>query len=81
MEAKTHIGEGGRMVVPAGFRKALNLQVGDEVILQLENDQMRLIPLRHAITLAQRKVRQYVSEGTSLVDALIQNRRAEAESE
>ncbi len=81
MEAKTHIGEGGRMVVPAGFRKALGLQVGDEVILQLENDQMRLIPLRHAITLAQRKVRQYVSEGTSLVDALIQNRRAEAESE
>ncbi len=81
MEAKTHIGEGGRMVVPVGFRKALDLQVGDEVILQLENDQMRLIPLRHAITLAQRKVRQYVSEGTSLVDALIQNRRAEAESE
>ena len=79
MEAKTHIGEGGRMVVPAGFRKALDLQVGDEVILQLEDGQIRLIPLRHAITLAQRKVRQYVPEGTSLVDALIQDRRAEAE--
>ncbi len=81
METKTHIGEGGRVVVPAGFRKALDLKVGDEVILQLENDQIRLIPLRHAITLAQRKVRQYVPTATSLVDALIQDRRAEAERE
>ncbi len=81
MEAKSHIGEGGRIVVPAGFRKALDLQVGDEVILQLENDQIRLIPLRHAILLAQRKVRQYVAEGTSLVEALIQDRRVEAERE
>lgn len=81
MEAKTRIGEGGRVVVPAGFRKALDLNVGDEIILKLENGQIRLISFRNAITLAQRKVRQYVPEGTSLVDALIQDRRAEAERE
>ena len=81
MEVKTRMGKGGRLVIPAAFRKALHLRTGHEVILYLEDSQIRLIPLGQAIALAQQKVRQYVPEGTSLVDALIRERREEAERE
>jgi AbrB family looped-hinge helix DNA binding protein len=81
IEIKTRVGKGGRLVIPAKLRHALGVHVGDEVILQLENGQLRLIPLLQAIALAQAKVRQYVPAGTSLVDTLIQERRTEAERE
>jgi AbrB family looped-hinge helix DNA binding protein len=81
MEITTQMGKSGRIVVPAKFRRALGLQPGDEVVLLLENGSLRLIPLRQAVTLAQKTVRQYVPQGTSLVDQLIQARREEAAGE
>jgi AbrB family looped-hinge helix DNA binding protein len=33
---KTTIREGGRLVIPAAYRKALGLKPGDEVLLVLE---------------------------------------------
>lgn len=75
------MGKGGRVVVPVKFRRALGIQPGDEIVLRLGNGQIRLIPLRQAIDLAQKAVQQYVPEGTSLVDALIQERREEARRE
>ncbi len=75
------MGKGGRVVVPVKLRRALDIQPGDEIVLRLGNGQIRLIPLRQAIDLAQKAVQQYVPEGTSLVDALIQERREEARRE
>ena len=81
MEFKTHITKGGRLVVPAKLRKALQIEAGDEVVLRLENGSLRLIPLQQAVNLAQETLRRYVPEGVSLVDELIQARRAEAKGE
>lgn len=81
MEYKTQITKGGRLVVPAKLRKALQLEAGDEVVLRLEKGALRLIPLHQAISLAQEAVRKYAPEGVSLVDELIQARRAEAKGE
>ena len=81
MEYRTQIAKGGRLVVPAKLRKALQIEAGDEVVLRLENGSLRLIPLHQAVNLAQEAVRQYVPEGVSLVDELIQARRAEAKHE
>ena len=81
MRVKTCVGKGGRVVVPVVMRKALNIQPGDEVVFQLKDGQIRLFPLSQAVDLAQEAVRQYVPEGTSLVDNLIQERRKEAERE
>lgn len=81
VEFRTHIGKNGRVVIPSKLREALGLESGQEIILRLENDQLRLIPLYRAITLAQARVKKYVPEGTSLVDALIQERRNEVERE
>ncbi len=81
MENKTQITRGGRIVVPVKFRKALEIQIGDEIVMRLENGSIRLIPLRQAVNLAQKAVRQYVPKGTSLVDELIRARREEAGGE
>jgi AbrB family looped-hinge helix DNA binding protein len=78
MEIRTQMGRSGRIVVPVKLRRALGIQPGDEIVLRLENGSIRMIPLRQAVNLAQKTVRQYVPEGTSLVDALIQARREEA---
>jgi len=81
MEIRTQISKSGRIIVPAKLRKALEIQAGDEILLRLENGSIRLIPLRQAVALAQKTIRQYVPEGVSLVDALIQARREEVARE
>jgi len=81
MEYKTQITKGGRLVIPAKLRKALQIEAGDDVVLRLENGTLRLIPLHQAVRLAQDMVRKYVPEGVSLVDELIQARHEEAKRE
>jgi len=78
MESRTQISKSGRIILPVRLRRALDIQAGDEIVMRLENGSIRLIPLRQAICLAQKTVRQYVPEGTSLVEALIEARREEA---
>ena len=76
-KTKAKIAEGGRVVIPAGYRKSLGVQVGDEVILVLENREVRILTQQRAIEKAQALVRRYVPEGRSLVDELIRERREE----
>jgi AbrB family looped-hinge helix DNA binding protein len=47
MEAETRmrINENGRLVIPASFRKALGINVGDEVVLRIEDDELRITTL------------------------------------
>lgn len=78
MEIVSQMGKSGRIIIPSKIRMALSLQTGDEIVMRLENGTIRMIPLRQAVRLAQQAVRQYVPEGTSLVEELIQARREEA---
>lgn len=78
LETKTRIGEGGRLVVPAQHRKALGLKPGDEVVLVLEDDEVRVMTPRKAVQHAQALVRRYVPRERSLVGELIRERREEA---
>lgn len=80
-ETKTRMSEGGRLVIPAEFRKALGLRQGDEVVLALEDDGLRLMTLDQAIRRAKALVRTFVPEGVSLVDELLKDRREEAARE
>ena len=75
---RTTVGEGGRIVIPAEFRKALGLKAGDVVMLGLADDELRLVSLRDAIRRTQEMVRRSNPEGRSLVDELIAERRREA---
>jgi AbrB family looped-hinge helix DNA binding protein len=78
---KTRITEGGRIVIPAEYRKALGLQVGDEVMLTLDDGELRIMTIEASIRRAQEIVSRYVPEGRSLVDEFIAERRAEAARE
>jgi AbrB family looped-hinge helix DNA binding protein len=79
--AKTRLTQGGRVVIPAEFRRALDIKVGDEVIIELGEGQLTLMTTQHAIRRAQEVVRRYIPEGRGLVDELISERRAEAARE
>ena len=75
------IGMGGRLVIPAEHRKALGLKPGDDVLVRLQEGELRIVTLQQALTQAQALVRQYVPQGRSLVDEVIEDRRREAARE
>ncbi|MBA2449263.1 MAG: AbrB/MazE/SpoVT family DNA-binding domain-containing protein [Chloroflexi bacterium] len=79
--ARAKLADGGRVVIPAEYRKALGLRTGDTVIMQLDDGEVRLFTLDRAIRRAQELVRQYIPEGRSLSDELIAERRTEAARE
>ncbi len=81
MEFRVQIHSGGRLILPSRLRKELKIEPGDEVILRLEDDSVRILPLPQAVSYAQQIVRRYIKEGTSLVDNLIESRREEARNE
>lgn len=74
-ETRLRVNENGRVVIPAFFRKALGINIGDEVVLRIEDDELRSTTLKRRLARAQRLVRKHVKPGTSLVDELIADRR------
>jgi len=80
-ETWQRVNENGRVVIPASFRKALGINIGDEVVLRMEDDELRITTLKRRVERAQRLVRKHVKRGTSLVDELIAERREAARNE
>ncbi len=80
LEEKTIIKEGGRILIPASFRKQLNLQIGDELIVKIINNEIVAYPLKKAIRDAQDIVKQYI-QGTSLTEELKTLRQEEVSHE
>jgi AbrB family looped-hinge helix DNA binding protein len=81
LKTRRRVNENGRVVIPASFRKRLGIRIGDEVVLQIEDDELRIITLKRNIERAQGLVRKHVKPGTSLVDELIAERREAARIE
>ena len=81
MSMRAKVSEGGRIAIPAGVRRKLGIEVGDEVLLRLEDGELRVFTVDHAIRRAQEIVRRYVPPDVSLADELIAERRAEAARE
>lgn len=80
-EARLRVNENGRVVIPAPFRKALGISAGDELVLRIENDELRITTLKRRVEQAQRRIRRYVKPGRSLADELIAERREAANRE
>ncbi|QQS47744.1 MAG: AbrB/MazE/SpoVT family DNA-binding domain-containing protein [Acidobacteriota bacterium] len=72
------IAEGGRVVIPAAYRRALGLKPGDEVIIRLDDGELRIITRAEALKRSQALIEQHVKRGCSLVDELSAERREEA---
>jgi AbrB family looped-hinge helix DNA binding protein len=73
--------ENGRVVIPASYRKALGIKPGDEVILRMEDDELRITTLKRKLERARSRIRKYVKPGVSLADELIAERREAAKRE
>lgn len=81
MEIKARVNENGRVVIPASFRKALGINIGDEVVLRIQDDELRITTQRQRIERAQRRARRYLKPGHSLVEELLRERRQAAKNE
>ena len=80
-ETRLRVNENGRIVIPAAFRKALGIEIGDEVVLRLHNDELSITTQQRRIRQAQERARKYLKPGTSLVDELLAERREAARHE
>lgn len=81
MELRAKLTTNGRILVPVQFRKALGLKPGDELVLQLDQESFRVIPLQQAVAQAQKLVKKYNPEKKSLVSELLNSRQTEAQNE
>jgi AbrB family looped-hinge helix DNA binding protein len=80
-ETFARVNENGRVVIPASYRKALGIKAGDEVILRMEDDELRITTMKRRLERARRRIRQYVKPGVSLADEFIAERREAAKRE
>ena len=80
-ETRTRVNENGRVVIPASYRKALGINVGDEVLLRIEDKELRITTLKQRLEQARRRIRRYVKPGRSLATELIAERREAAKRE
>ena len=81
LQAKAKLNANGRVVIPAAVRRALDLRPGDELILRVEDGELRLSTRRQALVRARRMIRRYIPGDEDLTQSLIDDRRKEAERE
>jgi AbrB family looped-hinge helix DNA binding protein len=61
--ARAKIGPGGRLVIPAAQRRQLGLDVGDQVMIWVEDDELRIASLDHRVKRIQALVRKHNPQG------------------
>ena len=74
---RSKIAEGGRVVIPADYRRALGLKIGDEVIVRITDGEVHILTRAQALKKAQTLVRKHVPKQKSLVRELLGERRSE----
>ena len=75
------LNENGRVVIPASLRAALGIRAGDELVMRIEDEELRITTLKRRIERAQNHVRKFARPGASLVGELIAMRREAAKHE
>jgi AbrB family looped-hinge helix DNA binding protein len=75
------MGSNGRIVIPASIRNQLGMPQGGSFVAHVENGEVRLEPIAHAIARVQALLDDYVPRDVSLADELSAERRAAAERE
>jgi antitoxin PrlF len=80
-QTRTRIEGKGRVVIPAAFRTALGLKVGDEIDLRIEDNEIRISTLKSRLERSRQRLRKFVKPGRLLSDELIAERRGAAKRE
>jgi bifunctional DNA-binding transcriptional regulator/antitoxin component of YhaV-PrlF toxin-antitoxin module len=68
--------DGGRLIVPAAFRKEMGLAKGDAVVMEMHGDELRVRPAKSALKRLREKLRASAPHHVSVVDELIAERRS-----
>jgi AbrB family looped-hinge helix DNA binding protein len=42
-KTRVRVGKNGEVRIPAAFRKAMGIRVGDEVVLRIEDNELRIL--------------------------------------
>lgn len=78
---QARINQNGRIVIPAVIRKAMGLELGDSVVMSIEDGVLRIEPQHTRLHRVQQSLRQLVPAERVLSEELIAERREEARSE
>ena len=81
MRTNIRIAEGGRIVIPTKVRRRLGLDIGDSLVLSVEDDRATIMNPRAARQRARQRVRRYVKPGVNLGDELMAERKKESARE
>ncbi len=71
----------GRVLIPAGIRRKLNLRAGDEIILRVDETGIKLCTRDQALARISHRLHEVIPADRLLSEELIQERRADAERE
>ncbi len=75
------MGPGGRVVIPAALREAMEVEEGDAILAWVEGGELHLLSPRVGARQAQAMLKGLVPKGVSLSEELLADRRREAEAE
>ncbi len=75
------LGPGGRLVIPAALRAAMEVEDGDTLLAWIEEGELHLLSPKVGARQAQALLKGLMPKGTSLAEELIAERRREAEAE
>jgi bifunctional DNA-binding transcriptional regulator/antitoxin component of YhaV-PrlF toxin-antitoxin module len=81
VQVKIRVGADGSIVVPAALSEALGLKEGNVVFARVQGGEIHLLTRQAVTHRVQALVRDFVPEGVSLVDELLEDRRREVEAE
>ena len=80
-EYRTKLSSNGRIMLPAGCRKAMNLSPEEELIIRVVGEEATIFSVRHAVDHAQGLVAQHNKSRKSLVSQLLTDRKEESDRE
>jgi AbrB family looped-hinge helix DNA binding protein len=80
-QTRSRIEGKGRVLIPASFRSALGLKVGDEVDLRIEDNEIRISTLKSRLERSRQRLRKFIKPGRKLAAELIAERREAAKRE
>jgi len=79
-ETTVKLGDAGRLVIPAKYRKELGVSEGDRLVIRMMEGRLEIMTPQQAVETARGIIRKYIPKGRKLSDELITERRKEASS-
>ena len=78
MNTAAKLDRAGRLLIPQRFRAELGLAEGTELLVRMEDGELRLTTRDAALKKAQQKLSRFRSAEGNVVDTFLAERRAEA---